>query len=134
MRTCGNCAKFGVQEKALPRVPKREGRPTSFARKKKPSVKEKATEIIEEYGIAIRRAREKKGLTQEELGKLINEKMSVITRLESERMSPNEKLARKLEKTLNSKLLQEVKDEKVEGLGISTGDLTLGDIIKIKKR
>ena len=63
-------------------------------------------EVIEDYHKVIRDAREKKGWSREDLGEHIYEKVSVINRLESGKMVPDLKLARKLEKSLKITLLE----------------------------
>ena len=126
MRTCGTCSKFGVQ------IARREQK--KQATSKYPHAREEKTiECVENYGEAIRNARQKSGLTQEELGKLINEKMSVIARLETKKMVPTVELARKLEKALDIQLLEELEEEKITGIRAPAGELTLGDVIKIRK-
>ena len=76
------------------------------------------------------------GLKQEDLAKEIAEKESVIHWLETGRHEPSLELARKLEKFLGIRLIDEA--EEGTGGGIisaeSKGKYTLGDFIKIKKR
>jgi len=95
-------------------------------------------EVIEGYGLIVKRAREKLGLSQEELGSLINEKASVIKRVESERMIPDTSLARKLEKALGVKLLIKPSElplpSEFKVLRGGKPTLTLGDIAEIKRR
>ncbi|MFQ6105934.1 MAG: multiprotein-bridging factor 1 family protein, partial [Candidatus Hydrothermarchaeaceae archaeon] len=86
------------------------------------------------YNELVRKARERMRLTQEELGKKINEKTSVITRIESGKMIPDDKLARKLENFLNIKILQKADDELVGHTSAAGKELTIGDIIKIKRK
>ena len=45
------------------------------------------------------------------MGKKINERVSVINRIESGKMTPDTKLTRKLEKALNIKLLEKVDND-----------------------
>lgn len=61
-------------------------------------------EIVEDYPALIRRARERMGLRQEELAKRLAERTSVIQRLESGRLRPDERLLSKLERALGIKL------------------------------
>lgn len=123
---CENCSKFGVLIV--------QGAQKKQATFKYPQFREEKTvEYVENYGEAIRNARQRRGLTQEELGKLINEKMSVIARLESEKMVPTAELAKKLEKLLDIQLLEELQEEKIIAARPPAGELTIGDVIKIKK-
>ena len=53
-------------------------------------------ELDPDYNVKIRQAREKLGLSQEALGKMLNEKLSVIRMLESKKLKPDSVLTRKL--------------------------------------
>jgi len=92
-------------------------------------------ELTEAYPNKIRVAREKLGLTHEELGKRINEKASVLRNLEVGKMEPNNQLASKLEHMLKIKLLVPISEEKVPPPTAKSAnqELTLGDIIEIDK-
>lgn len=138
MKTCPQCARFGREEKTWSRLPRRQpGTPVKVVKKKYPygGKREPLLEVVEDYSSIIRRAREAKKLTQEELGKKINEKVSVIARLEAGRMKPSVEIARKLERALDIKILEEVEEEvEYSSSGKVSGELTIGDIIKIKKK
>ena len=73
--------------------------------------KEKESEVIEHYGEAIRKAREKLGLPLNVLAERINEKASTLLRIEEEKTLPTDKVIKKLEKELGIKLLEEKKVE-----------------------
>ncbi len=73
--------------------------------KKKPKTFEiSLPEIVDNYGDIVRKAREKMGLTREQLAKILKEKESVIARIENYEMVPDDKLAKKLERVLKIKL------------------------------
>ena len=92
-------------------------------------------ELAEDFNILVRQARESKGWTREELGAKINERVSVINRIESGKMEPDSKLAKKLEKTLNITLIEKYDDMDLESFKSSaSGPNTLGSIVKIKRR
>jgi len=86
-------------------------------------------ELALDYSERIENARLENDLTQEELAKKINEKKSVIAKLEKEDMRPSEDLRKKLENTLDIKLTEKIEraptktSEKTEGL-------TIGDLIE----
>jgi putative transcription factor len=63
-------------------------------------------ELVEDYHKRIQQARNGYGWSQEELGQKINERKSVISKLESRSMKPDDKVLRKLEKALNIKLME----------------------------
>jgi putative transcription factor len=93
-------------------------------------------ELTEDYGTRIRKAREKLGFSHEELGKRLNEKVSLLKKIETGKMTPNDKLATALEHTLKVKLIVPRKEEKVPQAKmprVPSRELTLGDLIQIKK-
>ena len=89
----------------------------------------------EDFSIKVRNAREAKDWSREELGKKINERVSVITRIETGKMTPDTKLTKKLEKTLNIKLLEKVDNVDLnQFINNSSGERTLGNVMKIKRK
>jgi putative transcription factor len=91
-------------------------------------------EIVEDYPDVIREAREKLGLSTEDLGKKISEKESILRKIETRKISPNDQLISKLEHTLKIKLLVPVAEEKVPIPKAASREFTLGDAIKIDKK
>ena len=128
MTTCTECAKFGKiqREPAKPR----KHRPVNRA----PRIREPSEEVIENYNKIIRDAREKKGWSREELAEKLYEKASVVNRIESGKMIPDIKLARKLEKTLHIILIEKIEDNRTEDMSSSSSrGATIGDIARIKR-
>ena len=89
-------------------------------------------DLVEDFGEIVRTARVKMGLTQEDLAKQLNEKLTVIKKIESGEFRPPLSLARKLERFLKVRLLEPVEDlgyvpskrsTREEEPGISLGDL-----------
>ncbi len=125
----GQAGPMGQTQKQALRKPPVPG----FMRRIEPGAIE-LPEPKEDYNEIIKSAREGRGLTREELGKKINEKTSVITRLESKKMQPDIKLARKLEHALKIKILDERRaEDKIDSPRTTGGGMTLGDMIKVKK-
>ncbi|OUJ18918.1 Ribosome-binding protein aMBF1 translation factor containing Zn-ribbon and HTH domain [Methanonatronarchaeum thermophilum] len=105
MQVCLNCKSLGQEIQKKPSKEKTQ----KITVKKKTSQKRKSVydemdQIIPDYGEAIKNARENKGLTQDELADKINEKSSVISKLENEKKLPEEKVIKKLESFLEIKL------------------------------
>lgn len=90
-------------------------------------------ELAGDYDQRIRGAREGEDLTQEELADSINEKVSLIRKLEHGDIIPSDDVQRKLERRLDISLTGEGEtgDEEWESEGSDTG-LTLGDMVKRK--
>jgi|TARA_Y100000031_G_C7971218_1_gene270468 putative transcription factor len=74
------------------------------------------------------------GITQKELAERLNEKESVITRIEVGRMVPPISLAHRLERKLEITLVAVLEEEDVGPLKSHDAPLTLGDVVKVRKR
>jgi len=96
-----------------------------------PKVKEEETIIVDNYGKKIIEARRGMNLNREEFAKKINEKESVIRRVESEEMEPDEKLTEKIERFLEIKLRKTYEETKIAEKA-RRGKLTVGDIIEVE--
>jgi putative transcription factor len=69
------------------------------------------------------------------LGKRINEKASVLSKLETGKMTPNNILVSKLEHALKIKLLISISEDKIPGPPQPQNrELTLGDLIQLSKK
>ncbi len=90
-------------------------------------------EVAQDYDDRIRNAREGEGLTQEDLAGQLNEKVSLIRKLERGDVLPSDSVRKKLEKKLDISLTEGVgsSDDEWEG-GSATGSYTLGDVVKRK--
>ena len=88
-------------------------------------------ELAEDFPQKIRSARESRGWKQADLGAKINERASVIGKLESGTITPGDSLVRKLERELGIKLKERVQPVAMKK-GAARGDLTLGDLVKMK--
>jgi putative transcription factor len=94
-----------------------------------------STELVDGYAAKIRAAREKLGLSHEDLGKKINEKASLLRHVEVGKVAPNNQLANKLEHVLKITLMVPIADEKVTAAAprAASEGLTLGDLIEMDK-
>ncbi|QSG02606.1 putative transcription factor [Natranaeroarchaeum sulfidigenes] len=90
-------------------------------------------EIVTDYDERIRSARENKDLSQSDLANELNEKASLIRKLERGDTLPSDDVQSKLEKFLDISLSGSVAadDEEWSG-GSSSGEYTLGDVVKRK--
>ncbi len=126
---CASCAKLGkVLRAPAPRAPQKK-----FAGEKKQGAR-RELELVPDFGGRIRSARTKMHLERAVLGEMINEKESFLERVENEKAVPTEALARKLEKALGIKLLEEVTYSETAEKGGGKGGVTLGDIVFLKKK
>jgi putative transcription factor len=103
LRVCSSCTKFGpkvqLKKEIIPKI-KTTKTTTYSSLFKTPSL-----ELIIDYHLKIKNAREKSRLSQEQFGHKINEKPSVIKLLESRKLKPDDILVKKIEHTLKIKLL-----------------------------
>ncbi len=95
-------------------------------------------EVVPDYAQRIKKARERLGWSLQVLAQKVGEKESVLRRIEAGRLTPTIDLARKLENILKIKLLEPIVEGGEEFYYTSskpkTGELTLGDIVTIRKR
>jgi putative transcription factor len=140
LTVCTECSKHGkiiYDEPALKQAPARRPFTPILAKKPAPRATVDTTrEIVEGYDSKIRQAREKLGISHEELGKKINEKASVLRKIETGKMTPNNQLVTKLEHTLKIKLLVPVAEGKVTQQipKAQNRELTLGDLLQFGKK
>jgi len=141
MKVCEDCSRFGsVKGKSNSRI--------VVSEKKKIVSNDPEYVFVQGYGLLVKNARERTGLKQEDFAKSINEHKSLIHQVEIEHIKPNILLARKLERTLHIRIVDEVKNEKYEASEESktlnsTGrlastpkaqGLTLGDMMNVRKK
>lgn len=135
IKVCEGCKDFGI---VLKRVAYRSREILEKKQSIMPKLQPEEEEmVIENYAEVIKNAREKKGIKQEDFAKMINEKDSLVHKIETGHMEPSIELARKIEKFLTIHLVEQVKMqayEKSYGEKKTSDELTVGDIIKIKKR
>ncbi len=90
-------------------------------------------EIAPDYDERIRSARESAGLTQEELAKQLNEKASLIRKVERGDTLPSDEIQQKLERNLDISLTTSAGSDDTEWESEnSSGGYTLGDVVERK--
>ncbi len=134
LKLCHNCTKYGrVKSNFNSRSSRSDPRHYPSFKKEQPEER-----IISSFGSLIRQNREKKGLTQQDFAKLLNERESVLVKWESGALFPDLEMAKRLEKQLGIVLI--VKEEggtiaqPIQKEKERSDVLTLGDFIKVRKR
>ena len=141
LEVCTECAKFGIEAKKSANEP--EEKPKSVIsqrlefreRRSRPrdiyngSEKE---ELVEDFAKRIREARERRGLTQKELAMKLNERVTVLSKVESGSMRPDEKLIGKLQKELGI-VLKEKLAPIVAAKESAPSTLTLADLVRMQR-
>ena len=140
LEVCPECAKFGVESKK--EVPKEQAPKPIIAQRLE--VREKRgrprdvlerfekEDIVEDYAQRIRAARERTGMSQKDLAMKINERVTILSKIEAAQMRPDEKVIAKLQKELGIVLKEKV-PEVVTVKESARASLTLADLIKMQK-
>lgn len=130
VKACSNCKTHGKVVKKEQKQKKTKKK----TKKPKKTHRKKGKEIDPNYTSKIKKAREEKELTQEELSNEIKESESRIKKIEKGNMIPTREITRKLEKKLDINLLktpEEVKPNKRRKK--NTKKATIGDVIELKE-
>jgi putative transcription factor len=140
MSVCGKCAKLGSgywepkpqrQQRAKKSL---EHQPMiSYSKRKPRATVTETLELVSDVGQLVRLARERAGLSHEDLGRKTREKVSVLRKIEIGKMVPDLGLAEKLEHTLKITLRVPAEEPKVQSVSSSKPrGKTLGDLIQFK--
>lgn len=124
MDVCEECSKYGQIVSAIK---------TPEPMKKQqitPNTPIVIQEIVQDYAALIRKSRESLRMTQKEFAMMLSEKESMIHNLESGRLRPGIELARKLEKALKIRLVEQITDTKTPLKKNEDEQLTVGDLLK----
>jgi putative transcription factor len=124
--------KYGLTTKALDYSTK----PSSPFKRKTPSKLPQALDLVEDFGQRIRVGRVKHNLSHEVLSRMIGTKISILRKLETGKMVPDQPLAKKLERFLKIKILHApLETSNLEKDFVKkASELTLGDVVIIQKR
>jgi putative transcription factor len=91
--------------------------------------------LVEDYAIIIRNARQKAGLSQEELAQKVGERISTLQAIEAGRLKPEKKTIRGLERELGISLLEPIGPTPIRpGTAPRDPGATLGDRVVIKRK
>lgn len=140
---CQSCAQYGTKIYERPKSAhlKKSKYKQSISTSKKPKSKQysfEKVEIVPDYAKRIRNTRNSHNLNQEQFARKLNEKPSLLRRIEVGKAKPTIKLAKKIEQVYHIKLLKEVDD--IETSVNSSKYMkkldrsSLGDIAFIKKK
>jgi putative transcription factor len=128
MDVCRDCSKFGKVIAEVKEEPKKEK-----PKKEEVPARELIQVIVEDYAEKIKKGREKLGLKQEEFARKLNEKESLIQKIETGSFEPSISLARKLEKILKIRLVEQHEEVRQKGTATKDETFTIGDFIKVKR-
>lgn len=131
LTVCNNCAKYGTVNRSF------SGRRDIAPEKYQIPIRTKPEfKVVDTFASLLRRAREKKGMTQKDFALSLQEKESFIGKWESGSSKPDLETAQKLQRLLKMTLIaldeEAIDTGKVEKR--KNTEFTLGDFIKVKKR
>jgi putative transcription factor len=137
LNVCKHCSKYGkivgnVHDKRF--IEKRHKRREKEKQSRGPISDSQLIEaIVEDFAKIIKEKRESLDLKQEDFAKKINEKTSIIHKLETGHFEPSIKLARKIEKFLRVTLVEQTTGKADPIEKTRSDSFTLGDFIKVRK-
>lgn len=137
MSLCISCTKMGklIKKMYSPTVKNQTLKNQTFNNKQLKTPKEEPIElIVKNYAQLIKNAREKRGLKQEDFAKQIREKESTIHAIETGHREPRIELAKKLEKTLGIKLIEQYEEKTMQYAKNQDQTVTAAHLIQIKHR
>lgn len=132
LAVCNNCSKFGkvVGKVSIPAAMVKG----KAGKEEKRSAEEEIEIVVPEFGNMIKQKRESLGLKQDEFAKKIAVKESVLHKMETGSLKPDLEEMKRLGRLLGLKLVEKL-EEGPEIVPQQRKDmLTLGDMIKIKKK
>jgi len=90
-------------------------------------------ELVDDYPQRVRKGRQKLSMSQDDLAKSLNEKKSIIVKVENGDIRPTDKLVARLERALDITLKEYLEtDDDDSPKQQSSKGMTLGDFIKTK--
>lgn len=140
LEVCAECAKFGTE--ARKEQPKEEGPKPIITQRLEVREKrakprdiytgQESIELVDDFAERIRDARQRRSMTQKDLAARINERVTVLSKIETGDMRPDEKLIAKLQKELGIVLKEKISPV-VAAKESGPRALTLADLIKMEK-
>ena len=136
LEVCNRCAQHGKPTKTWTPTPQKISptNKTLHTKKTRHDVFDTLKEELKAgYDTLIKEARERHNWTIEELASKINEKTSLIRKIERGNIHPEDNIRKKLEHTLQIKLTEQITKENYKQT-TTNKNTTLGDIAIIKRR
>ncbi len=124
LKVCDSCSdmgeEVGTSKKRKKKTRSRSARPRS----------EKV--LVNDYGSRIKEAREEEGISIKELADELNEKVSLLSKLEKEDLKPDNSLAKKIEDRLGIDLYTTPTVHDHDAPSSDSRKATLGDVAEVK--
>jgi putative transcription factor len=144
MMVCSQCIRFGEEIEPRPAATPARAPPTPVAdrlaarqrRMETRDALDSDEELVEDFGERVKRAREKKGWTREDLAGKVGQPVPTIAQIEAGKLHPADSTVKALEKHLGVKLMEAVPRTQLprnQAPGTQRG-LTLGDLLEEAKK
>ena len=129
LNVCETCAKFGTIIEKVKKPVEIELKPAAK------SIEEEIVDVVvDDFAEKIRNKREKSRLKQEELAKKLGIKESLLHHIECGKFTPSIELAEKIERFLKIELIEQYIEQGGKRASTKSEEVTIGDMIKIKRR
>ena len=126
LKVCDSCAEMGETVKTQSKTRKKK-------KKKRTKRKKRDTKTLaSDYGERVKNARENEKLSISEVSDDLNEKESVIKKIENQDLKPDKSLAGKLAKKFGIELYVNPEVSDVDTDSGDTRSATLGDVAEVK--
>ena len=135
INVCKKCSRYGKVVEMVKVVFIPEKRQEERRKEQLKTVEDETIFVITpNYTTIVKESRERLNLKQEELAKKINERDTIISKIETGTIEPSMKVARKLEKFLGITLVEEHKEGNIGNVKDNSDSITIGDLIKVKRK
>ncbi len=133
MNVCQDCSKFGKVISVIKQETKEAKKEIKKQTEEQKPEEELVLAIVPSYGEIIKKKREELGIKQEDFAKKINEKVSLLHKIETSQFEPSISLARKIEKFLHVKIVEIEEAKPGSSTASKSESFTIGDFIKVRK-
>lgn len=135
LNVCRDCTKFGKIISAVREEKKGIKVEKTIMPDNSSLIKEEEfmLSVVPNYGEIIKKKREELGIKQEDFAKKINEKKALIHKIETNQFEPSIALARKIERFLHIKLIEQQELEPGKVTKTKGEHFTIGDFVKVKR-
>jgi len=142
LQVCGECAKGRVairpqkSELSVPKPQPVRRLPRVIVERRPPKPKEEPELSLrpkQDYGRAIHKAREGKGMSIEQFSHSVGIRESLVRKIEAEKIVPSISDLKKIERILGVKLIEEYSEEEITKVSGKEPTLTLGEATELQR-
>jgi putative transcription factor len=126
LKVCNSCSEMGETVETKSRKRKKKKKSRNRSRKKDTKT------LASDYGERVKQAREEEKLSISEVADDLNEKESVVKKIENAELKPDKSLASKLSKKFGIELYVNPEVADVDTDSGDTRSATLGDVAEVK--